>query len=54
VRDDANFFLHVFRVLVNPLGFVCDHQATLEVFVVRRDSSWASVLIALKGLDTAE
>lgn len=52
--DHVHFLVHVFGVVRHPLGFVLDHQAALQLRVMRGDPGRTSVLVATQRLNAAQ
>ena len=54
VSNHAHFVSDVLMIKSDTLGFIFRYQATLQVKIVRSDTSWAGIAIALQGLNAAQ
>ena len=54
VRNNADFLMHVLRVLMHALRLVFHHQSTLQPFIMCGDSGRAGIFVALHCLNAAE
>ena len=53
VSNHAHFVSDVLMIKSDTLGFIFRYQATLQVKIVRSDTGWAGIAIALQGLNAA-
>ena len=54
MRDDPDFLFYLLLITADAVTFVFWNQASLQAFVVRRNTRWTSVPVALQGLDTTQ
>ncbi len=52
--DDTDFLVHIFGILFYPFRFVLDNEASLQMFIMRGNSCWTGILVALHRLDATE